>query len=252
MAEEIVVTAAILVIGNEILSGRTRDANLAFLAVRLNELGIRLREARVIADDEQDIVDAVNALRARYDYVFTSGGIGPTHDDITSASVAKAFGVPLVRRPDAVRRLEAYYPPGGLNAARLRMAELPAEAELVDNPVSGAPGFRLGNVIVLAGVPPILQAMFEGLAPRLTGGTPLLSCTVSCALPEGLIAEGLAAIQARHPAIAIGSYPYVRAGRVGTSLVMRGPDAQALDGAAEEVRALIRSLGAEPLDTHAS
>ncbi len=248
MPSEIIVTAALLVIGDEILSGRTRDANLPFLAGRLNEHGIRLREARVVPDDEAEIVAAVDALRRRYDYVFTSGGIGPTHDDITAASIAKAFGRPLVRHPEAVRRLEAYYPPGQLNAARLRMTEMPEGADPIDNPISAAPGFRIENVFVLAGVPVILQAMVDGLAPGLAGGTPVRSRTITCALAEGTLAEGLTAIQQRHAAVAIGSYPYFRAGMIATSLVLRGTDPVALAAAAEEVGALIRSLGGEPAD----
>jgi molybdenum cofactor synthesis domain-containing protein len=242
------VTAAVLIIGNEILSGRTRDANLPYLAVRLNEIGIRLREARVIADVEEDIVAAVNQCRSRYDYVFTTGGIGPTHDDITAASVAKAFGLPLVRNPAAVARLEAHYEPGMLNEARLRMANTPEGATLIDNPVSAAPGFQIGNVFVLAGVPSIMQAMFEGLKHRLAGGAPMLSRTVAVFLPEGAIAKGLGALQDRYPMLEIGSYPFFRQGKFGTSLVLRGTDSAVLDRAAEELRALIRELGAEPLD----
>ncbi|HSK39399.1 MAG TPA: competence/damage-inducible protein A, partial [Arenibaculum sp.] len=194
--ESTTVTAAVIVIGNEILSGRTQDANLGYMARRLTELGIRLREARVIADDPDEIVAAVNALRSRYDHVFTTGGIGPTHDDITSGCVAKAFGVELERNAEAVRRLEAHYgDPSMLNAARLRMAEIPVGATLIDNPVSAAPGFRIGNVHVLAGVPSIMRAMFDGIAPGLRGGPPIHARTVSCALAEGTLAEGLGALQ---------------------------------------------------------
>ena len=248
-AERPVVTAAVLVIGNEILSGRTRDVNLPYLAVRLNEIGVRLREARVIADVEQEIVDAVNQCRARYDYVFTTGGIGPTHDDITAASMAKAFGLPLILNPEAVARLEAHYAPGMLNEARLRMAHTPEGATLVDNPVSIAPGFQVGNVFVLAGVPSIMQAMFEGLKHRLVGGAPVLSRTVSAFLPEGAIADGLGALQDRYPTLEIGSYPFFRQGKFGTSLVLRGTEPATLATAAGELRDLIRSLDAEPMET---
>jgi len=164
------VTACLIVIGNEILSGRTRDANLAFIGARLNEVGIRLAEARVIPDVEDVIVEAVNEVRRRFVYVFTTGGIGPTHDDITAASVAKAFGVPLIQNPAARALLEARYEPGMLNEARLRMANTPKGARLIENPVSTAPGFQIGNVFVMAGVPTIMRAMFEGVVPRLVGG----------------------------------------------------------------------------------
>jgi molybdenum cofactor synthesis domain-containing protein len=244
---EKIVTACLLIIGNEILSGRTTDANLPYLARRLNELGIRLQEVRVVADSEPAIVKAVNETRAQYDYVFTTGGIGPTHDDITSGCVAKAFGTVLERNPEAVRRLERHYPPGALNEARLRMAEIPVGATLIDNPVSTAPGFRLGNVYVMAGVPRIMQAMFEGIAPTLVGGKPVLSRSVSCTLGEGVLAKGLGEIQARHPRVDIGSYPYYRVGGFGVSLVARGTDAAELETVVREIAALIAALGADPV-----
>jgi molybdenum cofactor synthesis domain-containing protein len=242
------VTAAILVIGNEILSGRTQDANIAFIARRLSELGIRLREARVVPDIEEEIISALDALRARYDHVFTTGGIGPTHDDITSACVAKAFGVALERNAEAVRRLEAHYAdPSLLNAARLRMANIPAGATLIDNPVSAAPGFRIGNVHVLPGVPSIMQAMFDGLASSLAGGPPIHARTVNCTLPEGTLAEGLGALQERWPQIEIGSYPWFRNRQFGVSLVLRGTDGDAVGTAASELCDLVRSLGGDPI-----
>ncbi|MFE0756833.1 competence/damage-inducible protein A [Inquilinus sp. NPDC058860] len=243
MTDTRIVTAAVLVIGDEILSGRTKDANMGFLAERLTDLGISLREARVVADDPEEIVAAVNALRARYDHVFTTGGIGPTHDDITAECVARAFGVPLLRHPEAVRRLEAHYEAGQLNEARLRMANVPEGGVLIDNPVSAAPGFRIGNVHVMAGVPRIMQAMFDGIAPTLAGGDKVLSRTVTCDLGEGVIAAGLGAVAAVYPELSIGSYPYFRAGRFGTSLVLRGTDAEKLSTAAEAVRSLVVSLG---------
>lgn len=230
-----VVTAAMLIIGNEILSGRTQDANLAFLAKSLGDAGIRLREARVIVDDETEIVAAVNALRARYTYVFTSGGIGPTHDDITAACIAKAFGLPFGRHPEAERRLRAHYPPDKVNEARLKMAETPEGAELIDNPVSIAPGFRVENVFVMAGIPSIMQAMLAGLIPSLTGGAPVRSRTIVAHCPEGDIAAPLTAVQARHPAVEIGSYPFMRAGAFGTSLVLRSADEAALSAAASDL-----------------
>jgi molybdenum cofactor synthesis domain-containing protein len=248
MGEPRIVTAAVLIIGNEILSGRTRDVNLAYLAAGLTELGIRLREARVIADVEADIVRAVNECRARYDYVFTTGGIGPTHDDITAECVAKAFAVPLIRNPEAVSRLERRYEPGMLNEARLRMANTPEGAVLIDNPVSTAPGFQIGNVFVLAGVPSIMQAMFDGLRARLTGGAPMLSRTVSAFVGEGTIALGLGELQQRYRDVDIGSYPFYRHGKYGASFVLRGTERARIDHAATELRTLITSLGADPIE----
>jgi molybdenum cofactor synthesis domain-containing protein len=242
------VTAALIIIGNEILSGRTQDANLAFIARELGEIGIRLEEARVVADVEGAIVEAVNACRARHDYVFTTGGIGPTHDDITSACIAKALRRPHRREPEAERRLRAYYPPEKLNEARLKMAEMPEGAELIDNPVSVAPGFRIENVYVLPGVPSILQAMFAGLKPRLAGGAPVRSRTVTVFCPEGEIAQPLGEIQVRHPAVEIGSYPFMQQGRFGTSLVFRSTDEAAIATAAEELLAVVRERGVEVLE----
>jgi molybdenum cofactor synthesis domain-containing protein len=236
------VTAALLVIGNEILSGQTRDANLAFLGEKLAALGIRLKEARVVADEESAIVAALNELRRRFDYVFTTGGIGPTHDDITSAAVAKAFGRPVTLHPGARRILEGYYKPGELNEARLRMAHTPEGAELVENPISGAPGFQVENVFVLAGIPAVMQAMFESLSHRLTGGQPLASHTIVAELPEGRMAEGLGAIQAAHPEVEIGSYPFHRDGRYGSRLVVRATDPARLALVRDEVAALVRAL----------
>jgi len=239
-------TAAVLIIGNEILSGRTRDANLPYIAERLSAMGIVLAEARVVADREEAIITALNACRAAYTYVFTTGGIGPTHDDITARSVAAAFGVPIARHPDAVARLERQYVTGGLNTARLKMADLPKGATLIDNPVSGAPGFCVGNVFVLAGVPDIMKAMFDGL--NLTGGPPILTRAISCFVTEGGIAGDLAKIQNRFPAADIGSYPFFRSGSFGTTLVIRGIDERAVEAAAAAVRALIESYGAEPIE----
>ncbi len=241
-------SAAILVIGNEILSGRTQDANLHYLAGQLDELGIPVREARVVPDVAAEIIAAVNYLRGRYTYVFTSGGIGPTHDDITSACIAEAFGTRLHRHPDAVKLLESHYAPGDLTEARLKMAEVPDGATLIDNPVSKAPGFRIGNVFVLAGVPRICKAMFEQLKDQLAGGPPIHKRTISCTLGEGAIAADLGAIQARFPGIDIGSYPYFRMGAMGTSLVVRGTDAAAIDGAAAAIRAMIEAHGGTPIE----
>ncbi|MCC7412551.1 MAG: competence/damage-inducible protein A [Gammaproteobacteria bacterium] len=237
--------ACVIVIGNEILSGRTRDENLPWLAEQLAGLGVPLVEARVIPDEHDIIVEAVNTCRARHAHVFTTGGIGPTHDDITTAAVAAAFGVAVVRDAGARARLQAYYGQGELSAARLKMADMPLGAELIDNPVSGAPGYRIGNVYVLAGVPAIMRVMFDSIRSRLHGGPPIISRTVAAFARESAIAPDLAAIQARFPQVAIGSYPFVRDGRFGTSIVLRGTDPQRLDAGAAEVRAMFRQLGAE-------
>jgi molybdenum cofactor synthesis domain-containing protein len=243
-----IVTACVLIIGNEILSGRTRDENLAFLATGLNAAGIRVREARVIPDDAATIIATVNEVRRTFDYVFTTGGIGPTHDDITAQCIADAFGVPLILHPEAKRILEEHYPPGGLNAARLRMAHVPEGASLLPNPISRAPGFRVENVYVLPGVPQIMQAIFTELKHRLAGGARVLSRSVSCSLGEGPIAQGLGDIQARYPDVEIGSYPYFRRADFGVTLVVRGTDRDRIAAAMEEIKALIRSLGAEPTE----
>lgn len=241
-------TAAVIVIGNEILSGRTVDANLPYLARELNAIGIRLREGRFVPDEEDRIVDAVNSCRARYAYVFTTGGIGPTHDDITAAAVARAFGVPLVRHPEAERRLRAYYPPERLNEARLKMAQTPEGAELIDNPVSIAPGFRVDNVYVLAGIPKVAQAMFESIRHRLVGGPPIVTRTLIVFAPEGEVAAPLAAIQQRFPQVEIGSYPFFRLDRPGTSIVLRGTDGHAVDEALAALRAAATAAGVETSD----
>ena len=243
-----VVPAAVLVIGNEILSGRTKDANLNYLATELNAIGVRPLEARVVADVPEAIVNAVNELRGAYDYVFTTGGIGPTHDDITSECVAKAFGAKLIKDPRAVRLLTNHYGEANLTEARLRMAHVPEGATLIDNPVSTAPGFQIGNVFVLAGVPAICRAMFDGLKGRLKTGDKVLSVTISGNIGEGVIAKGLGQLQDRYQALEIGSYPFFRQGKFGASFVLRGTDAAMLRSAAEELRTLIRTLGADPIE----
>jgi molybdenum cofactor synthesis domain-containing protein len=241
-----IVTACVLIIGNEILSGRTQDENLGFLARGLNAAGIRLREARVIPDVAEVIIATVNEVRRRFDYVFTTGGIGPTHDDITAQSVADAFGVPLILHPDAKRLLETHYPPGQLNQARLRMAMVPDGAVLLPNPISRAPGFQIGNVYVLPGVPSIMQGIFEQLKYRLAGGDKVLSRSLSCRLGEGALAQDLAALQERYEDIEIGSYPYFRRGDFGVTLVLRGTAPARLEAATEELKQLIVQLGGEP------
>ena len=244
------VTAAMLIIGNEILSGRTKDKNVGFLAEELAGIGIRLSEVRIVRDDEAAIIEAARALSERYTYVFTSGGIGPTHDDITTACIAKAFRSDVERNAEAMRRLTAHYADSGVefNEARQKMADIPVGAELIDNPVSAAPGFILKNVHVMAGVPRIFQAMVAGIKPRLAGGAVVQSRTVACTIGEGTVASGLGRIQDAYPDIEIGSYPYFRAGAFGTSLVLRGTDEASLEAATEDVRALVRSLGGEPID----
>jgi molybdenum cofactor synthesis domain-containing protein len=245
------VTACVLIIGNEILSGGTPDRNLAFLARGLNEVGIRLKEARVIADETAAIIGAVNEARGKFDYLFTTGGIGPTHDDITAQAIADAFGVKLTLHPEAKRLLEGHYPPGGLNAARLRMAMMPEGAMLLPNPISRAPGFRIGNVFVLAGVPQVMQATFNELKHRLQGGDRMLSRSVSCALGEGTIAAELGALQSRYGDLEIGSYPYFRRNDFGVTLVIRGTDRARIAAAIEELKALIRALGGDPQEGQA-
>ncbi|MCC6007407.1 MAG: competence/damage-inducible protein A [Rhodobacteraceae bacterium] len=234
-------TAAMLVIGDEILSGRTLDTNTRTLAEALTARGIDLREVRVVPDEHDAIGAALNALRKSHDHVFTSGGIGPTHDDITADAVAAAFGVPIDVRADARALLEAHYTRSGqvLNAARLRMARIPEGAVLIENPVSSAPGFRLGNVSVMAGVPAVFQAMLASVLPTLAGGAPLLSATLRLERGEGEVAGPLAEVAMRHPALSFASYPFVAEGRFGTNLVIRGSDPDALARAEAELRAAV-------------
>ncbi len=238
-------TAAMLVIGDEILSGRTRDSNMHHLARELTAHGIRLVEARMVADDHAGIVAALNELRGRVDHLFTSGGIGPTHDDITADAVAAAFDVPIGIRDDARALLEAHYQRTGLdlNAARLRMARVPDGASLIDNPVSAAPGFTLGNVHVMAGVPAIFQAMLASVLPGLTSGAALLSQSVDVHRGEGEIAGPLGDLAARYPALSFGSYPWIRDGAHGTQIVVRGTDGGQLDAAMVELMTLLDQRG---------
>ncbi|OJY31761.1 molybdenum cofactor synthesis domain-containing protein [Gemmobacter caeni] len=233
-------TAAMLVIGDEILSGRTRDSNTHYLAGELTQRGIRLMEARVVADDHAAIVEAVNDLRGRWDHLFTSGGIGPTHDDITADAVAAAFGLGISHRADAMALLQAHYDRAGLefNTARQRMARIPDTATLIDNPVSTAPGFTLGNVHVMAGVPNIFQAMVASVLPKLTGGEPLLSQSLRVNRGEGEIAGPFAALAAEFPDLSMGSYPFIQNGAHGTNLVIRGTDPAQLDAAMTKLCAL--------------
>jgi len=240
-------TACVLIIGNEILSGRTQDVNLAYIAQGLAGVGVVLKEARVIPDVCDTIAATVNELRAKYDYVFTTGGIGPTHDDITPDCVAKAFGVKNVLHPEAHRILQSVIKPEDLNEARLRMAHTPEGATLIPNPVSRVPGFKMENVYVMAGIPAVMKAMFDSVKPTLRGGKPVLSRSVSCDLPEGAIAKGLGEVQAAYPALDIGSYPaFRRGGGYFVSLVLRGRDAGLLERAAQDVAAMVKGLGGNP------
>ncbi len=237
--------ACVIIIGNEVLSGRTQDKNLAFLGERLNEIGVRLAEARVIADDTDVIVQTVNECRAKYDYVFTTGGIGPTHDDITSAAIAKAFGVELYRDQRIVDLFLEHYSPEDLNEERLKMADFPVGSSLIENPISKAPGYQVENVFVLAGVPVIMQAMYEALKDRLSGGKPMQSHTIIAYTGEGDLAKGLGVIQNAHSSVEIGSYPFFRKGVLGTALVMRSADEGALEAATQAVRELVEGFGVE-------
>jgi len=243
MSESRTVTAAMLIIGNEILSGRTVDANLPHLATRLNERGVQLAEARIVRDIEAEIVDAVKALSVRHDYLFTTGGIGPTHDDITAASIAKAFDWPFERHPEAARILEQFYG-DRVNPARMSMADMPRGVTLIDNPVSRAPGFRIANVFVMAGVPKIMQAMLDGILPTLEGGTPVQSATVTVYRPESELAPLLQVIVDAIPTVDIGSYPFMRMDRPGSSIVFRSTDGAALARARRQLIDALRADGA--------
>jgi molybdenum cofactor synthesis domain-containing protein len=249
MAEIKKVTACLLIVGDEVLSGRTKDANLAFLGMELNEIGIRMSECRVVPDEEDVIVAAINEVRARYDYIFTTGGIGPTHDDITAACVAKAFGVELHRHPGALELFHKVYKPGDLNETRLKMAETPVGADLIDNPVSTPPGFKMENVYVMAGIPRVMQGMFGTFKDLLEGGDKLLSRTIPTHAKEGDMGKPLKEIQKKHPDVEIGSYPFFQAGGgTGVRIALRHPDMARIDEAAEDVIALIHDLGEEVVE----
>jgi molybdenum cofactor synthesis domain-containing protein len=238
-----VVTAAILVIGDEILSGRTQDQNSHYIAKYLADIGVDTREIRVVADVEDDIVAAVNSLRARYAYVFTTGGIGPTHDDITADAIARAFGVAIAEDPRAINMLLERIRPDQLNEARRRMARIPLGADLIENNVSKAPGFMIGNVIVMAGVPLIMQTMLDAVAPKLRTGARVLVETIDAdAVPEGRYAKDLAALAARFPDVSIGSYPHFSSAGVRNQIVLRARDASSLGAAAAATREMISRL----------
>ena len=243
-------TAALVVIGDEILSGRTQDKNVAQVATWLNEQGIRLAEVRVVPDELGRIGEAVNALRPAHDYVFTTGGIGPTHDDITVDAIAAAFGVPVVVHPDARQILEDYYRdrPGGLTDARLRMARVPEGAELIPNPTSGAPGVRIGNVYIMAGVPNIAASMLEALTGKLEGGRPVVSVTVGARAAESDVADLLRETEEAHPGVAIGSYPFFKEGLYGANFVIRSDDEELARATGVDLARRLREAGHEPIE----
>ena len=241
------VTAGVIIIGNEVLSGRTQDTNLVYMGKQLDALGISIMEARVIPDIEQTIINTVNHFRETYTYVFTTGGIGPTHDDITSAAIAKTFNVSLEKNAEAVRLLERYHEPGGINKARMKMAHIPEGAKLIDNPLSGAPGFQMENVFVMAGVPAIMQLMFDGIIDRLTGGDPIITINVATNIGEGVFAEDLSRLQDEYPDISIGSYPYFRNRKLGVNLVMRSTNVNRLEELKEKLSTILIQLGGKIL-----
>jgi len=242
-------TAALLVIGDEILSGRTQDRNVAQVATWLNDQGITLSEVRIVPDREKSIAEAVNALRSSNDYLFTTGGIGPTHDDITVDAIAAAFDVPVIVHPDARRILEDWYRgrPGGLTEPRLRMARVPQGAELVPNPSSGAPGIKIENVYILAGVPGIAAAMLHALTGTLEGGRPVVSVTVGAAAPESDVAELLRDTEAAHAGVSVGSYPFFKDGRYGANFVIRSQDPELAERCGQALAEGLRSAGYEPV-----
>ena len=243
-----IVTACVVIIGNEILSGRTQDVNLAHIAQQLNEWGVRVTEARVVPDVEEVVVSTVNAARARFDYVFTTGGIGPTHDDITADCIAKAFGVPLVVSDEIAEGLRRRPAPDDVMANRLRMARIPEGATLIANPTGGPQGFRMENVFVMAGIPSVMQGMLSTVGDEIEGGDVVRSRFVAAYLGESQIASALTEIQARYPDIELGSYPFYRSERFGTTLVMRGTSETDLERMLEQIRNAIIAAGGQPLE----
>ena len=242
------VNAAILIIGNEILSGRTQDTNTSTLATWLNSIGVKVNEVRVIPDDEKMIVDTLNILRKSNNYVFTTGGIGPTHDDITAASVAKAFGLKYEIHREAFKILEAYYKPGEFNEGRQKMVWMPQDAELILNPTSGAPGFSVKNVFCLPGVPSILKSMLGGLKNKIVGGNPILSYTISLKTVESEIADSLTKVQNQNKDVEIGSYPFFHAGKLGVSIVIRSENQSKIDVCNSQILKFVNQKKIEVVD----
>ena len=244
--DDSVVTAAVIIIGNEILSGRTQDTNLNFIALTLGEWGIRVSEALIVADDESEIVAAVNSTRAKHDYVFTTGGIGPTHDDITASCIATAFKVPLVEHPEIAALIRSRDASPDVMRSRLRMALVPQGAGLVANSTGGPPGFCIENVYVMAGIPRVMQAMLPSLRTVLRGGAIVEARSISAYLAESEIADGLRAVQDAFPDLSLGSYPFMREGRYGTNLVVRGTNGDRVDAAIAAVKSAIEAAGGIP------
>ena len=248
MTKNIKVNAAILIIGNEILSGRTQDTNTSTLATWLNLIGVKVAEVRVIPDVEKKIIDTLNLLRKENDYVFTSGGIGPTHDDITAESVSKAFGLKYEINKEAFKILEAYYQPGEFNEGRQKMVWMPENAKLILNPTSGAPGFNVENVFCLPGVPSILKSMLGGLKNRIVGGEPILSHTISLKTVESEIANSITQIQDQNKEVEIGSYPFFHAGKLGVSIVIRSEDQSKIDNCNSQILKFVKEKKIEVVD----
>jgi len=248
MTKNTKVNAAILIIGNEILSGRTQDTNTSTLATWLNSIGVKVGEVRVIPDVEKTIVDVLNLLRSEYNYVFTTGGIGPTHDDITAQSVSKAFGIKYEIHKEAYKILEAYYKSGEFNEGRQKMVWMPENANLILNPTSGAPGFSVDNVFCLPGVPSILKSMLGGLRNKIVGGKPILSLTVSLKTVESEIADSLTKVQNKNQDVEIGSYPFFHAGKLGVSIVIRSEDQSKIDECSSQVLKFVNEKNIEVVD----
>ena len=248
MTKNTKVNAAILIIGNEILSGRTQDTNTGTLANWLNSIGVKVNEVRVVPDIEKKIIDTLNILRSENDYVFTTGGIGPTHDDITAQSVAKAFGLKYEIHKEAFKILEAYYKPGEFNEGRQKMVWMPENAELILNPTSGAPGFSVKNVFCLPGVPSILKSMLGGLKNKIVGGQPILSHTISLRTVESEIASSLTKVQNKNKEVEIGSYPFFHAGKLGVSIVLRSEDQSKIDLCNSQILEFIKEKKIEIVD----
>tara|TARA_Y100001958_G_scaffold158194_1_gene155367 strand:- start:1609 stop:2361 length:753 start_codon:yes stop_codon:yes gene_type:complete len=248
MANKKEITAGIIIIGNEVLSGRTKDINTSTLAKWLNSLGIEVKEVRVIPDIETIIIETVNQLRKKFNYIFTTGGIGPTHDDITAESISKAFNLKYDFHKEAYSILEKYYKPGEFNDGRQKMAKMPTSANLILNPTSGAPGFYVNNVFCLPGVPSILQSMIGGLNNVLVGGNPILNLTISLRTVESEIAKSITEIQNKNKDIEIGSYPFFKAGNLGVSIVLRSSNKKKLDGCNAEILEFVKSKGIEIIE----